>query len=183
MVTETKPDVTNPPKATPSPDQLLARDLPRDAGPHKDKDRQNQSDRKSLAPVELAETPTRTSASPSAPRTDTGKHKVPSTVTGPVTAPMANPATRPQTRTGSTQPVAHLMGRSLRFPAGTEIRPGQAIEAGGRVFEIKSEEIFRGPFLLKSAGLLVLTVLAAIGIAYMFSGSVYPALIDRKSVV
>ncbi|MEW5873948.1 MAG: tetratricopeptide repeat protein [Candidatus Zixiibacteriota bacterium] len=176
MVTETKPDVTNPPKATPSPDQLLAKDLPRDAGPHKDKDRQNQPDRKSLAPVELAESPTRTSSSTTAPRTDTGKHKVPSAVTGPVTAPITTPASRPQTRPSAAQPVAHLMGRSLRFPAGTEIRPGQTIEAGGRVFEIKPEEIFRGPFLVKSAGLLVLTILAAIGIAYMFSGSVYPAL-------
>lgn len=66
--------------------------------------------------------------------------------------------------------TARLTGRTLRFGGDAALMPGQQVELGGRSYEIKPEEAFRAVFWAKSAGLLILTLLAAIGVAYLASG-------------
>ena len=82
-------------------------------------------------------------------------------------------------------PIARLSGHTLRFPAGTELGHGKKIEIDGRTFEIKPEEAFHGLFWVKSIGVLALTLLAAIGIAYIVSGptqtSIVGVVIDAQT--
>jgi Tfp pilus assembly protein PilF len=75
---------------------------------------------------------------------------------------------------GPVAGIARVAGRTLRFGNDAALTAGQRFEIGGRTYEVKAEEAFQGIFWAKTAGILVLTLLAAIGVAYLFSGASKP---------
>jgi len=88
----------------------------------------------------------------------------------PIVGPgMDKPAIHPDD-TRPALPTARMTGQSLRFPVGVALIPGRTVDVNGVAFEIKPEEAFKGMFWAKSFGIMVVTLLAAIGVAYLLSG-------------
>jgi tetratricopeptide (TPR) repeat protein len=99
----------------------------------------------------------------------------------PQAGPMRDSGTTEDDAMPSTRParapvagIARVAGRTLRFGNEAVLTTGQRFDLGGRTYEIKAEEAFQGIFWAKTAGILVLTLLAAIGVAYLFSGGSSP---------
>jgi tetratricopeptide (TPR) repeat protein len=180
----------------PTADNLLAKDLRRNCAPADLSKRDDETlkpvrldapyDSPPAAPSAIRQMPTPRTASVPGPSEDKPSGTVSevtqrprSMVVAPATvAPKPEPMHQrspqdpaPEDRPARTQPaVALLTGHSLRFPADVPLGLGKRIELDGRSFEIKPEESFRGLFWAKSFGVLALTVLAAIGVAYLVSG-------------
>ncbi|GAB4327884.1 MAG: hypothetical protein Kow0074_23450 [Candidatus Zixiibacteriota bacterium] len=111
-----------------------------------------------------AETP------PVAPETKSPPTATPEKVNDAVLAPIPDisrpsPAGQPQ-----NIPSVRMTGQTLRFPSGVSLIPGRTVSVNGVSFEIKPEEAFKGMFWAKSIGVMVITLLAAIGVAYLLSG-------------
>ena len=183
--------------SVPSTDDLLKKDLPRpDAAnaPRSTGDQNPSAKQSGLEPVDLPNDrqiptpkprtggPVPTRPNPTEPKAPdkpvsetpvTRPHKVPTAAPSSV-APLPNrqieTATTTKINTEPEIPVARLTGHTLRFPPNVSLVPGHPVEVDGHTFQIKPEEAFRGIFWAKSAGIMVLTLLAAIGVAYLLSG-------------
>ncbi|MEW5702755.1 MAG: carboxypeptidase regulatory-like domain-containing protein [Candidatus Zixiibacteriota bacterium] len=79
--------------------------------------------------------------------------------------------------------TARLSGRSLQFPLGAKLTPGEQVVLGGRTYEIRHGHTFTAAFWLKGAALVVLVILAAVGITHMAAGpqggSITGVVVDR----
>lgn len=84
---------------------------------------------------------------------------------------VVEPSEHPQDHPIRTSPtIVRLAGHTLRFPANVPLGPGKKVDIDDQTFEIRPEESFHAVFWAKSLGVLALTVLAAIGVAYLVSG-------------
>ena len=118
---------------------------------------------------------------PAPPRMPEKRPSVPAATTTPAPRPVVEampPATDPLVRrtsaTDGIQPpssVARLLGRSLRFPSGTRLNPGDKVTVGSRQFEVRREPRFTAKFWWKTAGLAALVIFAVVGISHLFAGT------------
>ncbi|MBD3297478.1 MAG: hypothetical protein GF341_02405, partial [candidate division Zixibacteria bacterium] len=193
--TENKKDLAKDTDQTVSPtdDELLAKDLPRPSG-ESGSDRavdEQSTDPKRIRPVELERKTNATNdaqANPVGDETepyrktlksksgkssstkDTSQTDPARTTSGGDFAPGMTVESAPTEARPQNMPTVRQTGQTLRFPNGVNLIPGRAVNVNGVAFEIKPEEAFKGMFWAKSVGIMVVTLLAAIGVAYLLSG-------------
>lgn len=185
-------------------DELLAKDLPRNDTPgqhagHEEAtlkpvsldvpaDRAPSSVRKmpTPRPEDHSDPRSRRPAEATAPKAPQRPHPRPSA--SPVTAPTVEPPPQTEPLERLVRPpssIARLSGHTLRLPSGVPLAPGKRVAIEGQEFEIRPEESFRGLFWAKSLGILTLTILAAVGVAYVLSGptqsSIIGVVVDRQT--
>lgn len=172
--------------SVPSTDELLKKDLPRPEPTHSLK-------QSGLEPVELPNdravpTPQPRTGGPLPSGAATTEQDTPPVstndpaITRPRKAGVSSPNVTPlpsrhtdvpparKVDTEPEVPTARLTGHTLRFPPNVSLVPGHPVEVDGHTLQIKPEEAFRGMFWAKSAGIMIVTLLAAIGVAYLLSG-------------
>ncbi len=193
--TDNKQDLAKDTDRTVSPtdDELLAKDLPRPketSGSHRAVDEPS-TDPNRIRPVELERTansttdvqtkpvgdatePYRNTLKPKSGQSPSTKDSSQADTARPAISGASAPGTGvesvPTADRPQNMPMVRQTGQTLRFPTGVNLIPGRTVNVNGVAFEIKPEEAFKGMFWAKSIGIMVVTLLAAIGVAYLLSG-------------